>query len=465
MPTMFAAFIATASSYLRRSRQMQPTVVVAATTIAFFSLMLRAEAAITVYDGSGPFAAPPPSLERSSSYLIVDINPFTKQSVKVNQTTTNGSSSSSGNSKTPTGKNNKAGRLAFNYASDQCVNNPSPATCDPAVAALLTDVLYFQTFFTTGPAASKDAMQTFAAQKLTADLALVSSLTGFTDIAGKSADVYVGAKAYSALMQSNRTFFSDITGPNGLQPYVSNSLTLTVGPLSEGYAAYKGATAKLNDVAADTELATIKTALDTLNGQNVSAVTAEADLLSLTIGNFTTDPTPLYAIVDTPCLDQGFNSTTWTVTYTSPKDDSQDFKQTVSCFPVLSVGGMYYVDSLNTSKYALDSSNHIRQQSNNINHGSVAALLNICPPSGDRVLCGTIAVSDDATSGVSGFFGGAVLFAKRVVGINFGLRVGAANVLTNGYTLNSAAPSGATFTRIQTQLGGYVGITLNLPKS
>jgi hypothetical protein len=428
-----------------RTLHRRAMVAAASTAALLLAFSAAAKADVGVYDASlSGLSTPATKVDRSTAYLIVNINHLGGDSVAVNKVVNTGQSGG-----TPPATTTKSAPL--DDSTDLCVKNRTLTDCTAAVKALLTRV---DTVRSTFSGQSDATLTTKYANMVIADLHHLD-LTSVKS----AADLPHGVAAYQALL-ATPSLFTDVT--SDLNKYFSDTLANNVQTFSLSSGEYRGIAKTIsNNAGVLALLDAVDADLQALKGTGITAVTSAADRIYNEVSQYAVNGSVLYQVVDARCEHEGFNSNSYTIKFTA-KVPSNSWEQDVTCFPEFSVGGMYYVDWLNTDSYVLNAQIPVRQ-SNNRNQGSVAALLNWCPGEGGHATCATVAASSD-TNGLNVFAGAAYLFAHRVIGINVGAHVSQINVLTNGYTTSSVVPSGATFQRKSLSVAPYVGLTLNISK-
>lgn len=218
-----------------------------------------------------------------------------------------------------------------------------------------------------------------------------------------------------------------------------------------------------------TAIEQLKTALKQLDDASVTSVAKKADDVASTwVGIYKTKQAEaFYTVVNAPCTPEGFSRHIYTVKLVRGQDTK--WTQTVTCLPEFQVGAMYFVDFLSRNTYSLVTPPGggpavITRQQNDVNQGSIAAVVHWCPgDQGGNAWCFSFAGSSNsnANGGLSLFLGGGYLFGHRTFGLHTGLKVGQTTVLQNPYAEGQAVPAGTTFTRTQTTVGPFIGVTIN----
>lgn len=438
----------------------------------------------TSYDVSQQGIQPPQQVDKSTSYLVIGLNPILGQKIVVSLAAKSSSSTSTTSSTTQT-KGNTSSNAAYPDTA-ACANaavNKSPnldALCtqayDTVNTTLSSNVGDFQ-----GESAAD--LQQKAGNDVATKLALFSTKSVSQDKPNvtyadsfysqtsiqTAEDVYarfIGSIDFSA--GADITHFNTAAGTK----LISDSLQQTsiieqamssIHTPSDSYTAAK----KLN-----------ASFISTLQSASVSATEQEANLLVNQMAQIQTTPQQTYYYVVANCQDLGFSSISGSVKETqtfgaaSASSPTTVWESDVSCYPTLSVGAMYYASTLNTNSYVLTSIpnpsgsgtvNVAKQVSNNVDQGSFSGALNYCWGDGGNSPCGVLTIGS-GTSGLNGGLGVGGLFVHRIIGAFVGLRIGQTTVLDTQYTAGvTPVPSGATYTHSKLGIGGFVGISLNIP--
>jgi hypothetical protein len=437
-------------------RHFAPRVFALAVTVVLLVRSAALAAPPTYFDVATNSDQPSSTAERGQTYFLYNLNPLRNETVTIDDKLTT-PANANGTAGKPTG----SGATPLKAGSKCSLSNT--AACVSDLAALVSEVHRFSDTFNQPEAATVDKR---AAAVVTAALETFKADSQF----GPAVTVSDEVSTYVTFLNAH-VLTPGVTADvrSAVDPYRSAKVANERNDANDIITAVRVATASVKDpdkAAVTLALDAAATALKDLDSSTITSIAAKADAAANTwTGIVSAKQTDVfYKVVKAPCTPSGFRVHTYTVKLLRGSD--AQWTQTITCLPEFQVGAMYYADFLDTHTYSVvvppgGGTAVITRQSSDINHGSLAAAVHWCPgDQGGNAFCATFAGSS-TNNGLDIFLGGGMLFGHRTFGLHGGAHVGQITVLQDGYSRGQAVPSGTTFTRKQTSVGPFIGLTIN----